>query len=131
MPYDTELSPEEEAKFAAQFPDPQSTRDYDMRGAFKAGIGAAGNGHYPDTYKKPNHITFSDQSIYHGKDGNFGGKWEKLEGGKWAFTPGPTNIKNYSMEQLADYFRRFEPDSELRAPSMESAVTQAVTPAAP
>jgi hypothetical protein len=40
--------------------------DYDMRGLWKANPGAAPDerGQWPDTYKLPNHPTFSSQSIY-------------------------------------------------------------------
>jgi len=39
--------------------------DYDYKGAFLAGINRdGGNGHFPDTFKKPNHETFSNESQY-------------------------------------------------------------------
>ena len=42
-----------------------SGEDYDLRGAFKSGLTKdIQSGHWPDTYKKPNHPTFSNQSIY-------------------------------------------------------------------
>lgn len=66
--YDTKLSPAEETKFAAwkkQYAPNDSGDDYDLRGAFKAGLKPdAATGHWPDTFKKPNHPTFSDESIY-------------------------------------------------------------------
>lgn len=67
-PYDTKLSPSEEQSFqqwkAVNAPK-DSGVDYDLRGAYKAGVSpSASNGHWPDTYKKPNHPTFSNQSIY-------------------------------------------------------------------
>ncbi len=39
-------------------------RDYDYRGAFKAGVTPDDAGHWPDTFKKPNHPTFSTDSQY-------------------------------------------------------------------
>lgn len=75
--YDTALSPEEETQFQAwkrKYAPHDSGEDYDLRGAFKAGLQPAENGHWADTYKKPNHPTFSDQSQY----AAFGnpGSWE-------------------------------------------------------
>jgi hypothetical protein len=58
---------------------------YDLRGFWLNG-GHADEafrrraGHAPDTYKKPNHPTFSDQSIYHGSPSEYGGKYV---GGTW------------------------------------------------
>ena len=53
--------------------------NYDIESAFKSGLTpeqvVAGNNHMPDKFKKPNHATFSDQSIYHGGDFQ-GGSWE-------------------------------------------------------
>lgn len=82
----------------------------------------------PDTYKLPNHITFSDQSKYHGVNGNEGGKWEPLNDGRppddphkqWMFTPGATNLQNYSIPQLGSYFQEQEPDSLLNIPNIAS-----------
>lgn len=125
--YDTPLSPEDEAEFARQFPDPRSTADYDMRGAFKAGVTAAGNGHFPDTFKKPNHITFSDQSQYHGKDGVHGGKWEQLEGDRWRFTASPHNLQQNDAATLQQYFKQYEPGNELVLPTMVDAIRQGLT----
>ncbi|MGX9389621.1 cell wall hydrolase [Nitrobacteraceae bacterium UC4449_H16] len=78
--YDTQLSAEDEKKFQAwketNAPN-DSGADYDLRGAFKAGVTPAANGHWPDTYKKPNHPTFSDQSQYAtGADKAKAGRWE-------------------------------------------------------
>jgi len=46
--------------------EPGWNEDYDMRGLWKANPGAAPDerGHWPDTYKLPNHPTFSSQSVY-------------------------------------------------------------------
>lgn len=89
--------------------------DYDNE-AFKAsGIPLAENGHGPDDFKLPNHITFSDQSVYHGIDGNEGGKWAKLGEDRWSFTPGATNFKNHSLTEMQDYFKKYEPGNVLNA----------------
>lgn len=59
--YDTELSPSDEKLFQywkQQYAPNDSGRDYDLRGAFKAGLKPAANGHWPS---EP---TFSDESQY-------------------------------------------------------------------
>lgn len=117
--YNTELSPSDEAKFqtwAAQNGRQSDTYDYDLRGAWKANANAATNGHLPDTWKKPNHPTFSDQSQYHGVDGNQGGSWSGGNGQPWSFTPGTTNLRLYSPSEMQGYFQRVEPDSTLILP---------------
>jgi hypothetical protein len=81
--FDTTLTPGEETQFKtwkSRYAPNDSGMDYDLRGAFKAGIVPAGPeagkdaGHFPDTFKKPSHPTFSDQSQY-AKYGN-PGRWD-------------------------------------------------------
>lgn len=81
--FNTALSPDEEAQFGewkSKNAPNDSGADYDLRGAFKAGLTPAGpeagvnEGHWPDTFKKPNHPTFSVESKY-AKFGN-PGRWE-------------------------------------------------------
>jgi len=79
--YETKLSPAEETAFQAwkQKNAPNdSGADYDLRGAFKAGVTAdPQTGHWPDTFKKPNHPTFSNQSQYAtGENAAKAGHWE-------------------------------------------------------
>src|SRR6266849_6500039 len=81
--YDTQLTPEQETTYGQRYGS-DAANDYDMRGYFKANPDVMPNAegqHYPDTYKKPNHPTFSDESIYHGQAGNQGGTWGR-EGDK-------------------------------------------------
>lgn len=69
--FDTKLSPSEEKSFQAwksKNAPRDSGEDYDLRGAFKAGLNPSKNGHWPDTYKKPNHPSFSNESIYATED---------------------------------------------------------------
>jgi hypothetical protein len=79
-PFTTPLSPSEEQAFQAwkqKYAPSDSGDDYDLRGAFKAGLTPdAKTGHWPDTYKKPNHPTFSDQSIYAKDAPEKAGHWE-------------------------------------------------------
>jgi hypothetical protein len=65
--YSTTLSPSQEAAFqqwkAINAPN-DSGQDYDLRGAFLANEGRAGNGHMTDQFKMPNHQSFSNESQY-------------------------------------------------------------------
>lgn len=90
--------------------------DYDYEGAKAAGVQPDERGHLPDTYKLPNHMTFSDESKY-SNDQTPGGHWEQGEDKKWTFTPSEFNLKQHSAEELKDYFSKYEPDSTLRMPS--------------
>ena len=74
--------------------------------------------HFPDTYKKPTHPTFSDESIYNrsmmaGGVSGHGGHWDR--DGK-TFTPGITNSLHWSRKQLQDYFDKYEPENKLNFP---------------
>lgn len=113
--YNTQLSPEQEAQFRAQFPDPHDLYDYDLRGAFAAGATKAANGHLPDTYKKPNHPTFSTGSQY-SRGPQMGGTWSDLGNGKWAFHASPVNLQYASPYELKDYFGRKEQGNQLFLP---------------
>lgn len=66
--FNTILNPQEEVQFGEwkqKFAPHDSGADYDLRGAFKSGLTPSPeNGHWADTFKKPNHPTFSDQSNY-------------------------------------------------------------------
>lgn len=115
--YDTALTPEQEKQYGAwtatesQRMGRDITRDvedYDLRGLWQSQGGFGDNGHAPDTYKKPNHPTFSDQSKYHGIDDNVGGHWDNV-GEKDRFTPGPTNNFHFDRNKLQEYFDTREP----------------------
>lgn len=87
--FETHLEPQEEQaflKWKERNAPHDSGADYDLRGAFLAGVVPAKNGHFPDTFKKPNHPTFSDQSKY----ARFGtpGHWEGE-----TFVPAPKGSK--------------------------------------
>jgi hypothetical protein len=118
--YNTPLSPPDEAKFQkwiASTGRQNDLNDYDLRGAWQSGAATSPNGHLPDTYKKPNHPTFSNESQYHGVDGYQGGAWGGgANGAPWTFTPGATNLNMRSPLQLQQYFQRVEPDSQLVLP---------------
>ena len=113
--YNTPLPAEAEAKYQKWATDNNRTGDaydYDMRGAWAKGLTGDGRGHFPDTFKKPNHPTFSDQSQYHGTDGMFGGRWSQADG-KDQFEPGPANTHWRPLSQLQNYFKDVEPNGVL------------------
>ncbi|AOR77217.1 hypothetical protein [Novosphingobium resinovorum] len=117
--YNTQLSPEDEAKFQAWAKASgreRDTFDYDLRGAWKDNAQEAANGHLPDTYKKPNHPTFSQESKYSTHELQ-GGRWVEKKSGKWAFVPSSTNLKNMGVDGLSRYFQEREPDAELDLPA--------------
>jgi len=118
MPYDTQLSPEEENQFQAwarSVGRENDVQDYDLRGAWKASVRQSSNGHLPDTYKKPNHPTFSDESQYSTPQ-ETGGKWVSDGKGGWVFWASPVNLKYNALTDLNSYFVRNEPGNALVAP---------------
>lgn len=79
MAFDTQLDARKEAEFAAwkaRYAPDDSGEDYDWRGAYLAGATPAPDGHWPDTWKKPNHPTFSTESIYAKERPDLAGRWE-------------------------------------------------------
>lgn len=96
--YTTQLSPIQEQEFQrwkAVYAPKDSGKDYDLRGAFKEGLEPGKDGHWSDKYKKPNHPTFSDQSIYAKDAPEKAGHWD---GDKY-IKPGKTEIPE---EKAAD-----------------------------
>lgn len=110
--YNTPLTPQQE-QFRAAYPNAGDLYDYDLRGAWLSGAAKAGNGHLPDTFKKPNHPTFSTQSQYSGRDGYTGGTWMGDDKAGWSYTASPTNLKFHPGNKLQQYFQKVEPDSKL------------------
>lgn len=113
--YNTPLNSYEQLLYDQKF-GADKTFDYDMQGWFKANPDASPHtgSHYPDTFKKPNHPTFSDESIYHGVDGNFGGHWGHDDKGD-NFTPGKNNL-NQGVDRLQQYFDNHEQGVTLMSP---------------
>lgn len=119
--YNTLLAPNDETQFQAWMQQRSAATgrnvandlyDYDLRGAWLSNAQAAANGHLPDTFKKPNHPTFSNQSQYSGVDENVGGAWGGTEGA-WTYDPSATNLQFMGVEGLKKYFQDVEPDSKL------------------
>lgn len=92
--------------------------DYDLQGAWKSGAARSKNGHLPDTFKKPNHPTFSDQSQYNGADGFYSGTWGQDERGRDTFRPGRGAL--WQSDQLQKYFQDVEPNAVLLPPATAS-----------
>ena len=78
--YDTKLTPSQESdfqKWKSIYAPKDSGKDYDLRGAFKSGLTPdPKTGHWPDTFKKPNHPTFSNESIYAKDAPEKAGRWK-------------------------------------------------------
>ena len=114
--YNTQLAPADEAKFQAWAAANNRTRDlydYDMRGFWQSGAQLDDRGHGVDTFKKPNHPTFSNQSQYHGPE-TPGGVW-----GPDSFTPSVHNLSMMSAPALQRYFQEREPNYRLVIPGEE------------
>lgn len=138
--FNTPLTPQEQEIYKKNFGDSNMTYNYDMQGFIKANpnfdIKNVPEGqHYPDTYKKPSHPTFSNQSQYHGiitgdlpvkgQKPTEGGQWEKLDDGSYSFTPGRTNFKYHTPQELRDYFDKYEKGNTLILPNSQAAPEEA------
>jgi len=101
---------------------------YDLRGFWKNGgfkdeAFRSRKGHAPDTYKKPNHPTFSNESIYHNTPSDKGGMWM---GGEWgregnqdAFTPSTNMLQTtHPINFLTNFFAKYEKGVKLKIPSV-------------
>ena len=91
--------------------------DYDVNGYFLSGAGNDPRGHGPDTFKKPNHPTFSEESMYSGPPGKnpVGGRWIATPGADF-FEPTAANRRYQTQEELQSYFNREEPKVTLLNP---------------
>ena len=128
--FNTSLSADKEKKFQQWAKDnnkENDTYDYDLRGAWldltSGKMKQAENGHLGDKYKKPNHPTFSDQSIYHNADSQ-GGHWSE-ENGSTSFTPSDINIKNLGADGLKNYFAKNEKGNQVIIPANTSVAANA------
>lgn len=113
--FNTVLAPDEEEKYQAWATENHREKDvydYDLRGAWKelqsGTMSEDERGHLGDKYKKPNHPTFSDQSIYSGQDGVTVGVWSRNAEGKDVYTPG-RKLSSVEADRLRRYFLRNEP----------------------
>lgn len=90
---------------------------YNDKGAFlqwlTEEIKNPGKAHFTDKYKRPNHLTFSEESVYSGQDDVVGGKWSNRQG-KFTYTPSMYNInQNGGVDKYIEKFNRYEPDTRL------------------
>ncbi len=111
--YNTQLSDEQEKQYTQWAKDngrELDVQNYGLRGAWlemqQGDMSEDARGHLGDKYKKPNHPTFSAESIYNGKEGVQGGKWEQ-NGNIWSYTPGRKLTKNQA-KRLEKYFQENE-----------------------
>ncbi len=119
--FETKLPPEHETKFQqwkAQNAPNDSGEDYDLRGAYLQNATGKNDprGHGPDTFKKPNHPTFSDQSQYSTPE-QPGGHWDTDAQGNSTFQPSPWMAADANrMASLREYMKRVEPNTRLILP---------------
>ena len=96
----------------------EDAHDYDMQGAFlrefampldaRVAEAVDPRGHGSDTFKKPNHSSFSAESVY-ASPLHPGGVW--TDGG--FFTPSPATPNFYMPRDMASYMRDYEPGAAL------------------
>lgn len=126
--FNTSLAPADEAKYRTWLARQgqrtgrdmsRDTDDYDMRGFYKETAGAdVSPGHFTDKFKKPNHPTFSTESIYAGTPAPGGEKWDAGEWGNGTFTPSLHMLaRTHPLPRLRDYMSRAEPDTRLLGPT--------------
>ena len=114
-PQQTQLTPEQEQQFQqwkAKYAPNDSGQDYDLRGAFKAGVVPAANGHMPDTFKLPNHPTFSNESQYatpnapHWEGGKLVGPGGQVVANESAPAPGIAGVARNVLSGIGSRFSR-------------------------
>jgi len=125
--FNTQLTPEQEKEFQSWLKEESKRQrrdisfdleDYDIRGFWLNKEKTDSRGHRPDKWKKPNHPTFSSESVYHNTANEiFGGKWV---GGVWkenSFTPSREMLKHtHTVDFLKSYFKKFETGAKLVLP---------------
>ena len=104
----------------------QDEQDYDLQSYYnslKANPGAPGkfdpeasSAHLTDTFKKPNHPTFSKDSMYSIPGIQEGGEWNKDYS---EYTPSDVNVQNMGLKNLENYFEEVEPGKKLNLPKNE------------
>lgn len=135
--FNTQLTDEQETEFQAWLKEDSKQRgkdvsldldNYDVRGFWLGGAERdAATGHGSDTWKKPNHPTFSNESIYHDtSDELHGGKWIGGTWGENSFMPSKEMLeKTITTEELKKYFKEVEPWVKLVLPEEEFGETPA------
>jgi hypothetical protein len=98
-------------------------QDYDLAGAYKETMAKGNlqgdNGHFPDTFKKPTHPTFSTESKYSTPEQS-GGTWTQ-ENGADVFTPATWQVDTpEKVARLKEYLQRADPSVVLKIPEAKS-----------
>jgi hypothetical protein len=108
-------------KWKSQYAPNDSGGDYDLEGAYRAGIKPdSESGHFPDTFKKTNHPTFSNESKYSTPE-TPGGTWGVDAKGRNTFTPSQWMASDVNrMSSLQKYFFEREPNSTLILPNQQT-----------
>ena len=101
--------------------------DYDIQGYYNENpVFNPDGGHFTDKFKKPNHPSFSIESMYHGTlrpdEGNY-------VGGAWVGDGGQFNVSSEMLKEspatfLQNYFKKVEPNVKLGLPSGLNQTTQ-------
>lgn len=106
-------------------------QDYDLQGMYADGgapaLAGLQRGHGVDTYKKPNHPTFSQESKYSTPERPGGAWWEdRTSKAGWAFTPSPQMLAdgNRTPEGMRRYFDEVEPGVGLRMPPTDDVLLE-------
>lgn len=104
----------------------QDEQDYDLESYYNSlkqnpGIPGkfnpeANSAHLTDTYKKPNHPTFSKDSMYSIPGIQEGGEWDKDYS---EYTPSDVNMTNMGLKNLENYFHEVEPGKKLNLPKTQ------------
>ena len=128
--FNTELTEQEAAAYAQWATGESKSRgrdvlmdenDYDLRGYWKNEGSKPQGGHMTDTYKKPNHPTFSNESMYNNALDDagtpyIGGAWGN-EGGMDTYTPSERMLNDtHGAQRLQQYFKQREPGVQLILP---------------
>jgi hypothetical protein len=129
--YDTRLSPEQEKGYQAwkaKVAPKDSGQDFDWKGAYLADLKPDSRGHYYDTYKKPNHPTFSTGSVYSTPE-HMGGVWSRNPEGKDTYTPSEWMMKDKNrIDSLKQYMAKAEPNAILIMGSSPTNIPKTYTP---
>jgi hypothetical protein len=100
-------------QWKSQYAPHDSGADYDLRGAYYAGAKKdKETGHGPDTFKLPNHPTFSTGSKYSTPE-HMGGEWGQANG-KDTYEPSQWMESDPArMAELQQYMKKVEPNAVL------------------
>jgi hypothetical protein len=96
-------------QWKAKYAPRDSGEDYDLKGAYRAGVAPDAQGHMPDTFKKPNHPTFSVESQYVMDAPTKAGFWR----GDTFVKPAPDNLRERAISLRDSMRSRNVPDADV------------------